>query len=368
MAALALVGATNTSGATAYVAQDGSGDHYTIQEAVHATVSGDSILIAAGRYSENIVVAGARYLIGTAGAEVTVIDGGSNGRCVQGSDVHLNGLSIINGMAFDGNGGGLLGGGTARHCIFKSNRTASGTNQRGGAVAGSYLIEECTFEDNHAHETGGAVYGSCTIVDCRFIGNGASAGWGGAVHGVTVRTSQFFGNGAYSGGAAAYESALEDCLIGPQGAGGTSIVAEPTAVRDCVLYGNRTMTAIISSRTAGVVSGCTIVGHRFGMYSEMNSLVSNSIFYANDYAIQGRMTTTCCVFWMNGNGNPDEGTNRRCDPMFCNAAENVFTVDAASPCRPESSSGCGAIGALGVGCAAVQNETTTWGELKARYR
>lgn len=38
------------------------------------------------------------------------------------------------------------------------------------------------------------------------------------------------------------------------------------------------------------------------------------------------------------------------DPCFCDPATDDFTLDAASPCAPEHSGGCGLIGAHPVGC------------------
>ncbi len=212
------------------------------------------------------------------------------------------------------------------------------------------------------------MYGPSTIIDCDFTGNVASAGWGGAIHGCGAISSRFYANSAHSGGSAAYEASLVRCVIGAQSAVGGSVIAEPITLRDSVIFGNPALTADNCGRIAGIISGCTIVGHRVGMYSGVNAVVSNTIFFANNYAIQGLMSTSCNVFWANGNGNPDDGTNRHCDPMFCNATEMVFTVDASSPCLPESSLGCGLIGALEAGCAAVHSESVIWGDLKARYR
>ena len=56
----------------------------TIQAAIDAANSGDTILVASGIYKENIQLADGVLLQG-AGAAVTTIDGGGEGRVVEGA-------------------------------------------------------------------------------------------------------------------------------------------------------------------------------------------------------------------------------------------------------------------------------------------
>ena len=56
------------------------------------------------------------------------------------------------------------------------------------------------------------------------------------------------------------------------------------------------------------------------------------------------------------------------DPLFCNRLEEDLRLCSGSPCEPGQSSGCGLIGALGVGCSAcgaTAVEASTWGRIKA---
>ena len=59
--------------------------------------------------------------------------------------------------------------------------------------------------------------------------------------------------------------------------------------------------------------------------------------------------------------------NMTADPMFCNRPGGDLTIDAASPCAPDNSSGCGLIGALDVGCDSPVH-AKSWGAIKSMYR
>ena len=68
----------------------------TIQAAIDAANSGDTILVASGIYKENIQLADGVLLQG-AGAAVTTIDGGGEGSVVEGAKGSvIEGFTIIN--------------------------------------------------------------------------------------------------------------------------------------------------------------------------------------------------------------------------------------------------------------------------------
>jgi hypothetical protein len=86
-------------------------------------------------------------------------------------------------------------------------------------------------------------------------------------------------------------------------------------------------------------------------------------------------TLICCDVFGNAGGDwvdciaGQEGGNGNisADPLFCDRPGGDFTIDAASPCAPAHSGGCGLIGALGVDCDSPV-EATSWGAIKARFR
>ena len=85
----------------------------TIQDAVNVAASGDTIMVAAGTYNENVTIAGTTLqVISVSGPQVTTINGGQNGSVVTisgcGPGTQLTGFTITNGY---NNGAGVGGGG-----------------------------------------------------------------------------------------------------------------------------------------------------------------------------------------------------------------------------------------------------------------
>jgi hypothetical protein len=88
--------------------------------------------------------------------------------------------------------------------------------------------------------------------------------------------------------------------------------------------------------------------------------------------VEGTVQSSCNVFWQNTGGHtegfPLGPTDLVADPQFCDAPALDFTVNAASPCLPSNNNGCGQIGAWELGCGSVSVESSSWGQIKSRYR
>ncbi|MBM3329697.1 MAG: hypothetical protein FJY67_09550 [Calditrichaeota bacterium] len=172
------------------------GDFDTIQEAIEGVEDGDVILVADGRYRENIDFGGKSItLIGAAvwqGEGVTIIDGGEEGPCVRfisgETDAYLLGFTLENGAATgDGYGGGILierSSPTIGRCIIRNSRATQG----GGGISISFeeanpYIGHCSIYRNVATEGGGggiSIYqASARIVNCTIVGNEGQQGGGG---------------------------------------------------------------------------------------------------------------------------------------------------------------------------------------------
>jgi nitrous oxidase accessory protein NosD len=157
--------------ATIYVDDDctppGTGtlvDPYcTIAEAIAAALTGDTIRVAAGTYSENLTIAKSISLRGENRA-TTIIDGSDLGAVVDieaGYDVALQHVTVTNGS----NTGSLDGGG--------------GIHSRG-----NLNLSNCVVSDNYAEPQGGGIYnhtGSTMSINRCIIENNIvdPAGWTG---------------------------------------------------------------------------------------------------------------------------------------------------------------------------------------------
>jgi len=219
-------------------------------------------------------------------------------------------------------GGGLYMGGTTitmKRDLLHDNGQAAGASFMNG---GGFMIENAT-----------ASLDSVTSRD-----NDADVGGGGAIGGgpgAVVRHSVFTGNAAdLFGGGLSYQSAATGEIAGNTiafnsgglGAGGCYLGLSSPAVT----------ANIIASNTGGATFG--------------NGLHANAATPA----------LTCNDAWNNAGGNysgladpTGTGGNISLDPKFCEAAAGNYAIDAASPCAPAHSGGCGLIGALGVACSAT---------------
>jgi hypothetical protein len=97
-------------GRTLVVDASGGGDYSSIQEAVDAASTGDSVVVRPGRYLETISIVGKDiHLASSSGPSSTIIDGNGNGpviHCLQMStDSSIQGFTITGGIT------GLAGGG-----------------------------------------------------------------------------------------------------------------------------------------------------------------------------------------------------------------------------------------------------------------
>ncbi len=83
-------------------------DYSTIQSAINAAVDGNTVLVFAGTYTENINFNGKAITVkGAKGAGQTIINGGGNGSVVtftsgEGANSILDGFTITGGSAWDG--------------------------------------------------------------------------------------------------------------------------------------------------------------------------------------------------------------------------------------------------------------------------
>jgi len=219
---LELISSTIAFAATLFV----PGDYDTIQDAINASSTGDTVSVADGIYYENILFAPGPNkktnitLVSVNGPESTVIYGDHTGSVVTipaNFNATLDGFTITNGSYLGGVGGGIrIGAGaspTIDNCIITNNKASAGggiscgdsstpfiTNSiiqnnlasgaghnNGGGLHGAPnstpIITNCIFKDNTSRLNGGAMAfdtADLLIVNCIFDNNTADVS-GGAI-------------------------------------------------------------------------------------------------------------------------------------------------------------------------------------------
>jgi parallel beta-helix repeat protein len=185
--AAVLSGVTGSS--TTVLQVCGSGCAFTsIQAAIDAAASGDTVRVADGVYVELVDFKGKAVTVRSVnGPARTTIDGNALGSVVtfatgEGGGSVLDGFTVTNGRSANGAGIRCAGASPAiRHCTISSNYATA----TGGGIScdsSSPVIENCTVRGNHAAEYGGGI--NCTasapaITNCTVSGNFAGIEGGG---------------------------------------------------------------------------------------------------------------------------------------------------------------------------------------------
>jgi hypothetical protein len=190
----------------------------TVRHGISLASSGDSIMVAAATYTENLTIAFSLKLIGSS-AKTTIIDGGHNTSVVMisssNSRVTLSKLTIQNGCCIDG--GGILNNGTL-------------------------TINNCNVTHNTTHNLGfgGGIFntGTVTINNSTISGNTAAGGGGICSRGkLTINRSTLNGN------------------TGPVGGGVFAQFGSPLVITNSTISGN------IADVGGGIADGTTVISN-----------------------------------------------------------------------------------------------------------
>jgi hypothetical protein len=397
--ALLLAIAGSAGAATLKVDASGGGAYSSIQAAIDAASSGDSVLVAPGRYQERVRISGLDvYLVSSHGPLATTIDGGGAGpviHCVSMSEnSSIEGFTITGGVTYPPVvGGGIYLAFQASPLI--SNNIITG-NQVFGSVGGVFAPAEesmvgrpmlCDLWDG-AYGSGGGIfaYFECRprVIDNLIKYNSASVMGGGVVF-FDHADGRLEGNRIYNnkagraGGGVVVDCAaipiVENNIIAfneaPSGAGIfiDRIDTDPI-VRLNTLYMN-SATVGADGIECGGLCGPEISANLIGTVGHGGMLCDPE----SDAAV------TCNVVWdagSSGLGGDEfdsecfplgvsylDGGNAVLEVSFCGALIGDFR-----PCVKPTLSGCGLIGAISETCPPPGCGRTrgTWGMLKAIYR
>jgi uncharacterized protein (TIGR02145 family) len=159
----------------------------SIQYAIDSSIYGDSVLVAAGTYYENINFDNKSIFIVGENKETTIINGGQNGSTVTinqpqewDAEVEINNFTITNGLNNDTGGGGV----NANHTVRIINSIIN-SNIGGGVYIENGLtstFENLLIEDNYNLYSGGGAYVDAVNMSNVIIRNNISEGRGGGIY------------------------------------------------------------------------------------------------------------------------------------------------------------------------------------------
>jgi outer membrane protein assembly factor BamB len=264
------------------------GQYSTIQSAINASVTGDTVVISPGTYSGP-----GNYNISFSGKAITV------------TSVNPDDANVVESTVIDCNGQGR--GFTISENVVLDGLTVTKGNTGGIYIsAGAPLIRNCDIRDNNA-ASGGGIYsgGNPTIIGCKIRRNQALTNYGGGIYStlstakITIIDCNITGNMSVNSGGGIYTAST--IKIGRSLIAG-NIASGPTSANGGGIYGNSGTVDINNSivacnyaktngggiyRSSGGVmaSNCTFAGNSAGgLGGGVYSLVSvvHSIFWDNN--------------------------------------------------------------------------------------
>jgi len=291
------------------VRQDGSGDCLTAQACIDSATASDTVLVGPGIYYENLLLREA-----ATGVVLTSELGPS--------------LTIIDGGAHDR--------------VITCDSVGSGTviegfTIRNGRISGPFCPSGAGVRCWRSR---------VSVVNNIICENNADMAGGGGVclnGGACVLSGNVITQNYATGGGAGLEISYDSSLV--------------------------ISNTIVSNTTDHIAGGIYVGGGATLCNNIVATNVGLGIFCRSGIA----STLECNDAWGNSGDNYKDCTpgesNFSLNPLFCDPEVGDYQLSENSPCV--NASGCGQVGALGVGCGPIgvkEENLTTWGRIKALYR
>jgi predicted outer membrane repeat protein len=390
------------------VKYDGTGDYPTIRAAINASINGDTISLANGRFvgegNRDLDFGGLRIIVRSErnNPDFCVIDCGGTETEPHRAFVFRSGettSSVVENITIE-NGFGAGGGAavacengaspTLRSLVFRGHNNVAVTCE-----ASSPLLEGCTFALNIAGGLEVSQGSSPVLIACTFVDN-YSGGSGAAVaslsSAITMRYCLFLRNGSFFSGGAIYSASLLaeparldafSCVfldnVGGYHGGAIDIRNTEFFLEDCTFArntaGSNGGATWVYSASSGGIHNCVFYGNDATQGSAINCGSSSSISLERSIlafnkgsapidcdSLLGPPVVNLACSDIHGNDVGDwigcvedqfanEG-NLSVDPLFCNPAADDFGLQPGSPCVPPASP-CGPMGVRPVECGAL---------------
>ncbi|MEQ8763973.1 MAG: right-handed parallel beta-helix repeat-containing protein [Planctomycetota bacterium] len=335
----------------------------SVQAAIDAASTGDTVQIAAGTYIENLTCNKGITLQGE-DAETTILDGDASGSVLTASSfsgtIVLQDLTVTNGSAESG-GGILFNSCTAevRDCHVVGNVCSGGLGS-GGAIEGvstSLTLDNCVVSENTGSSLTAGVYvysGTLLATNCTLEDNDASAfdvasATSMIVRGCSIRrNSSSYGGAFYVSGVPSY--LIADCVLSDNTAyyGSGAVFSESSSgtIENCLVSGNTVTSAssvdFSALRFTGgsgsvAVRHCTVTANTstqtaaISVNTGSSVTVVSSIVWGNTPS-QISSSGTLDVTYSNVEGGQAGTGNINSDPLFVDSAGGDYRLGTGSPC------------------------------------